>query len=70
MRWNGDDTDLGDHGYPVRGKYPVWFDIPDRLAPLLVGALSNAREESLSKHINSEAVKEALNQLQVTDRAR
>jgi hypothetical protein len=65
MRWNGDDADPGDHGYPVRGRYPVWFDFPDRLAPLLVQALSSTKEESLRKYLSTEAIKEALARLQV-----
>jgi hypothetical protein len=67
MRWNGDDTDPDNHGYPVRGKYPVWFDFPDRLAPLLIQALSSTKEDSLNKYLNMEAIKEAQNEAATAD---
>jgi hypothetical protein len=36
MRWNGGPNEVG---YPCRGKYPVWFMLPDELTKPVVKAL-------------------------------
>ena len=36
MRWNGSPNETG---YPNRGKYPVWFRLPEGLSRLVIKGL-------------------------------
>ena len=40
MRWNGAGND---EGYPNRGRYPVWFMLPEDLSISIVKGLLGAR---------------------------
>jgi hypothetical protein len=40
MRWNGAGNDTG---YPNRGRYPVWFMLPEDLSISIVKGLLGAR---------------------------
>jgi hypothetical protein len=66
MRWNGDMQDPDAHGYPVQGKYPLWFTLPDNLGYLIMKALSGTSDKSVKKFIAKEELKAALSELGLT----
>lgn len=54
MRWNGGPKEAG---YPCRGKYPVWFMLPEELSVPVVNALRGI------KYGKKQAILRVLNQL-------
>jgi len=39
MRWDGEEE--SDQGYPNYGKWPMWFQLPDDIKPILVALIEN-----------------------------
>jgi hypothetical protein len=58
-RWNGDEDDPEDIGYPLRGAYPVWYCEPDLLA---IAVLERLLEEvkKYPRHGNVANIRKAL----------
>jgi hypothetical protein len=54
MRWNGEP---GEHGYPCRGKYPVWFMLPEELSVPLLKGLCGIESESAKRELIVEVLK-------------
>jgi hypothetical protein len=59
MRWNGGRNETG---YPNRGKYPVWFMLPDDLSILVIKGLLSAASAD-RKALNQKAFLHVLKEL-------
>ena len=46
MRWNGDQNNSDDIGYPNQGKYPTWFVLPDWLNNSVLSILADKVKRS------------------------
>jgi hypothetical protein len=42
MRWNGDDSNPDDVGYPSVFKHPMWFQLPTDVQGVLAAILENS----------------------------
>ena len=65
-RWNGDEIQEDDKGYPRQGKYPTWYVEPDFIATAILQKLLNeAIENGKKKFIDNIifAIKELTNKI-------